>query len=571
VRCSRSVWSLFTLKKNRFFAQVLSGLLLATAVLALSSCARILYHVPQNQFGGRTIPPSQLLQRVLVTYTSNGTGGGAVMLDGLRDLRMNIQDTIPSFPIQGFSEALPATIFNFPEQQIGYVLNSTDGTLESINYGTEKVGSTVATFGAYSPSVAAAYDGSRFVGAVNGQGILEISSGSGVFSLNLPNVDKVAINQGNSIILAMVRNSNSLYRVIRMPQTSAPVMPANAIDCQPLLLPVYCVVPVAGTYDRPNNVAFSEDGTTAYVLNCGPECGGAKSSITFLNESALQVDNLNTTASAVQTLPVANPVLIPGGATIALADASNLYISGQSLGTDGFMAGNLTLLSLATDKITSTYSISDGTHTKMLFADDNTLWIGSQGCASGERAHQAALGNKTQAANYNCLSRFVIQASGAALCNGSNPVFPLWSAKTAYATGAEICESNTAHVVTVAGTSGSAPPQWNPAIDALTTDAGVQWASVGPITSPVQIVPAITPNSTVANILYLNTNANPIFYGDLNGLCWVQTFHKIYTGYGGQIHAFNTIDGSERNNFYITVQGNVLDVAYMDALTNSAN
>ncbi len=42
----------------------------------------------------------------------------------------------------------------------------------------------------------------------------------------------------------------------------------------------------------------------------------------------------------------------------------------------------------------------------MLFADNNTLWIGSQYCATGERAHQAALGVTTQAANYNCLTSF---------------------------------------------------------------------------------------------------------------------------------------------------------------------
>ena len=68
-----------------------------------------------------------------------------------------------------------------------------------------------------------------------------------------------------------------------------------------------------------------------------------------------------------------------------------------------------------------------------------------------------------------------------------------------------------------------------------------------------------------------NTNQNQYYYGDLTGICWVQNFHKVYTAYGGQIHLFNTVDGSEINNSNVTVQGVVLDVAYMDALTNSAN
>ena len=54
----------------------------------------------------------------------------------------------------------------------------------------------------------------------------------------------------------------------------------------------------------------------------------------------------------------------------------------------------------ATNTVTAKYSISDGTHTKMLFADNNTLWIGSQFCATGERAK---LGQ-----NYNCLTMVVL-------------------------------------------------------------------------------------------------------------------------------------------------------------------
>ena len=81
------------------------------------------------------------------------------------------------------------------------------------------------------------------------------------------------------------------------------------------------------------------------------------------------------------------------------------------------------------------------------------------------------------------------------------------------------------------------------------------------------IVPAITNGS----LPYPNQDNNLIYYGSLTGICWVQTYHKVYTAYGGQVHAFNTVDGSEINNTNITVQGTALDVAYMDAATNTAN
>jgi hypothetical protein len=69
----------------------------------------------------------------------------------------------------------------------------------------------------------------------------------------------------------------------------------------------------------------------------------------------------------------------------------------------------------------------------------------------------------------------------------------------------------------------------------------------------------------------------------------VQNYYKVYTAYGGQIHAFYTgaspspiaesqsedsnggSPASEIDNINVTVQGTVYDVAYMDALTDSAD
>ena len=94
--------------------------------------------------------------------------------------------------------------------------------------------------------------------------------------------------------------------------------------------------------------------------------------------------------------------------------------------------------------------------------------------------------------------------------------------------------------------------------------------------------------STVQGVTvpYPNTDQNPYYYGSLTGICWVQSLHKVYSAYGGQIHGFYTggtlndgtslsgttpAAGTELDNTNITVQGTVFDVAFMDALTNSAN
>ena len=433
----------------------------------------------------------------MVGLSANGSQGGLAILDGLRDIRNNVQNTVPGFAISGYSGAYPSLILNFPEQLRGYVYsNSTPYSLGVIDYSKETSGGAAATFNSPSNSVAISPDFERVFAALeqNGQILVADNTTGTQYALNLPNVYQVAVNRGDTVALAMVRNSNALYRVIKL-NANTTAFPPGAIDCQPTLLPVYCVVPVPGTFDRPMGVVFSLDGASAYVLNCGLECGGGTNGgagISFIPQGPLQIDLIPT--SLPYPAVVTNRVSVPGGVTTAISDGTYLYMAGQQQQADGLFSGRLSLMSLATLSVGTPIPISDGTHNKLIFADDNTLWIGSQFCATGERAKLGL--------NYNCLTRF---------------------------------------------------------------DLGKQTAT---------IVPAnVVPGSTTAGqqVPYPNGDNNQFYYGSLTDICWVQNYHKVYTAYGGQIHAFNTVDGSEINNYNITLQGTVLSVAYMDALTNSAN
>jgi hypothetical protein len=536
----------FTLKIRSFSALIASGILLATATLALSGCGVVvLYKTPEFGYAGRPVPPSKMLERVLVAFSATGTSGGLQMIDGLRDLRSNVQNTTKFFPISGYSEAQPISILNFPEQTTGYVLSYNDGALTDINYSKETASGPVSNFAPQPASAAASPLGLAFAGAAQQAGLLVFETNGVTYDLNLPGVNKVVINPGFSVVLAMVQNSNTLYRIVKLPATANPVLPPGYVDCEPLLLPAYCVVPVAGSYDRPVNVNFSIDGNTAYVLNSGPENGGTTASVALLDTSALNIDTVPTVdplstgaPSPLSTLtgptgsPVANPVPIPGGVTASVSDGTYLYLAGQQLQASGkykgLFAGNLTTMNLSTYAVSAPVSISDGTHTKLLFADSNTLWIASSNCSNGVRAATAAAelasqGFTDQAGNYNCLT------------------------------------------MTTTGTS----------------------------TPPATIIPAVVQSnvSSVAPVVVpnVNTNQNQYYYGSATGLCWVQNYFKVFTGYGGQIHAFYTgpnpspivetqqIDanggppGSEIDNINFTVQGTVFDVAYMDAETNSAD
>ena len=477
----------------------LTVLIAAAGLMALAGCSQNLYKTPEYNFAGRPTPPSKLQQRVLVGVTANGFNGALQILDGLRDIRNNVQNTVTTFSIAGYSGGYPNMILSFPEELRGYVYsNVSPYAVTNVNFGTEASVGAAATYPAPAASVAIAPDFVRVYGAVEETGQLFVTDNTpgvaGTYVLNLPNVYKVAVNRGDTVALAMTRSSNAVYRIIKLNQGTT-AFPPGAVDCQPTLLPIYCVIPVPGTFDRPVDVTFSLDGSSAYILNCGLECGGGTnggSGISIIAQGALSIYTLPTVLPYPPV--VTSTVAVPGGVTTAILDANNLYLAGQQQQADGLFSGRLSIMPLSTMVAGTPIPISDGYHSKLLFADDNTLWIGSQYCATGERAKLGL--------NYNCLTRYNLTAQ-------------------------------TATIV------------------------------------PANVVPGST--TPGAQVPYPNQDENPYYYGSLTGLCWVQNYHKVYTAYGGQVHAFNTVDGSEIDNEFITVQGSALDVAYIDALTDGAN
>ncbi len=326
-------------------------------------------------------------------------------------------------------------------------------------------------------------------------------------ALSIPNVVKVVVNKGDTIALAMVRNSNVLYRVFKLNQNQYPTQQAamaatGSVDCEPALCPSTAPSPCPEPTTAPITSTSRSTAPPPTSSTADPSAAAPPPASPCCNRH-LSTSNMIPT-SPVQPNPMIANVPVPGGVTAAISDGTTLYLAGQQLQPDGLFAGRLSTMNQATNTITHQYSISDGRHSKMLFADNNTLWIGSQSCANGERQKQFAAGVTGQAANYNCLTM----------------------------------------------------------------------VSLGASTLAPQVVPAITQSATgvaAVHVPYPNQNADPYYYGSLTGLCWVQSFNKIYTAYGGQVHIFKTIDGSEIDNQYVAVQGTALDVAYMDAATDDAN
>jgi hypothetical protein len=404
------------MSRSRFIRTVLT-VAAAASVFSMVGCTG-----SNSILAGRPQPPSQIRQRVLVAIQNPSpiATGALQIVDARYDIRNSENGTVPTFFISGYKGSLPSLILNYPEESAGYVYGSGDGSLIPVNYGTEQISGSISGLAGTSSSVFVTQDG-RYAFAANqsSQYLTVIDNVTpAVVQLNLPNVYKIAVNPSGTVALAFVQNSNYAYRVIHLQQPNGTVAPVptfpneanwpaavSPVDCQPVNLPIYCVVPVLDqngnpiAFNRPYNTIFSSDGTTAWLMNCGVECGNsavdpvtglAGASVSFLNPGPLNIYNFP--GSTYPSPPPATPqptetrrVSVPGGATMAVYGNGILYVSGQQLQKDGLLEGFLSLINLTSSTVTASYPISDGTHTKMLLGDDNTLWIGSQLCQTGER------------------------------------------------------------------------------------------------------------------------------------------------------------------------------------------
>ena len=128
--------------------------------------------------------------------------------------------------------------------------------------------------------------------------------------------------------------------------------------------------------NRPVWAAFSNDSSTAYILNCGQEClatapPASVSSIVFANNPGLTLSST---------------VTVPGGATIGLLQGNNLYVAGSApgmvCGTTPCGALNVIDVSnVSALQVTDTKSITDGYHNRIAITADNQVFVGARNCS----------------------------------------------------------------------------------------------------------------------------------------------------------------------------------------------
>jgi hypothetical protein len=423
------------------------------------------------------------------------TKGQLQIVDAFYDTRYKFNDSRSTFTISGFSGALPISIQSMPEEQIGAIYGSGDGSLTLVNYGKETSNGAVKGLTGTSSSIFITRNQNYVFSANQAQHVLSIvNPGNGSsLALGLPGIYRVSVNPGGSVVLAFVQNSNYIYyaRQLTAAQTIAfsggsNTWPKAAVDCEPQNGPLWCLfqaqspdatdatgntygAPLA--FDRPIKALFSQDGGTAYVLNCGPECGGTAASVSLLPVAPM----IFLTGQPSGTLPLTGTIStipVPGGASNALITGSTMYVAGQQLMPDGLFTGNLTLVNLSNNTAGSPTSISDGTPggvSRMVLGDDNTLWIAMTKCNNGERfqtgqAYGCLTMYNTATNTVTLLEQYLGDATGVANIQGMHKVYVVEGGQV-YIFSTKDGSSINNQYVTVTGTA------WDVAFMDSTTDS----------------------------------------------------------------------------------------------------
>jgi len=252
-----------------------------------------------------------------------------------------------------------------PNKKLTLVFSASNNSVAAISNATESSIGSVSLPGP-TESMAVSQDGSTGYAAVSSAPVAGQSPGA-VEVLNLTGGSTIEIGVTSARYLVASHNTNRLLVFSDNSDVVTVIAPSNiGTSTDPRTF-------VPG-FDRPVWGVFSADDTTAYILNCGPECGGQAASVQTLD--------------LTQNPPVAGPALPVPAATVGLLTGSTLYVAGTPLGTacDSSTAatscGVLSVVAVASMTLTnpSPIIITDGYHKRMGMGSNGQLFVGARTC-----------------------------------------------------------------------------------------------------------------------------------------------------------------------------------------------
>jgi len=219
----------------------------------------------------------------------------------------------------------------------------------------------------YAAVPSAPFAAGPYPGAVE---VMNLPVGGIAATISIPNAQTVVSSPGGSQLLVFSADSDVITIM-------APLLVNSGNP----------VTTTLSGFDRPVNAVFSDDGSTAYVLNCGAQCGGTQASVRILNLST--------------TPPTLGAVIPVNGATVGFLAGSTLYVAGtgtptgplctsipSAAPTAATYCGTLDLVNLTTledpyyNNPATEIAITDGYHDRIDLSVNGQLFIGSQGCTN---------------------------------------------------------------------------------------------------------------------------------------------------------------------------------------------
>ena len=319
--------------------------------------------------GGKKIPPSGLHSRVLASQgvSTVNTFGSLIWIDARNDTIARVpplsagsapglMTLSPTHNIVAAFDAGGNTIYGFDTTK-----ETTIGSVHLAGPTNSIIVPTAQPTG-YAAVPNATVNGFTFQGAVQ---VVDFSLNSLVTTIAVTGAQTVVGNSTGAQLLVFSNDSNSV--TVLSPGVAAP-----PVDTSCLTNPPNSVCTIIPGFDRPVNAIIS--GTTAYVLNCGAQCGGQQASVMLFDLSSLTI---------TQTIPV-------DAATMALLSGSTLYVAGTSptnnactgQTTAAPTCGRLNVIDLGSGTVTATAVITDGYHQRMDLTTNGQLFIGSRNCTN---------------------------------------------------------------------------------------------------------------------------------------------------------------------------------------------
>lgn len=247
----------------------------------------------------------------------------------------------------------PTFMVESPDRTTTLVFSSSSNSIDIVSNTAELSAGTIP-LPDFTESVVIVKGQSTGYAAVPNAGLVELldlASHNIPKSISIPKARWLSISSDGSKVLVFSDGSNDIH-LIKVSDNS--------------------VTAITGTgLDHPIGAVFSADNGTAYVLSCGPECGGTQAKVTALNMSTL---TLGTSVNVE-------------GATTGFLNNGSLYVAGtcgtipgtstSSCTTSASTFGRLTVVNPSSMSASPALAISNGFHDHMALTPNGKLYIGA--------------------------------------------------------------------------------------------------------------------------------------------------------------------------------------------------